>query len=650
MSSDPARAAALCRDALSAEPSSGEARLLLSEALRLTGDLEGARAAAEADAKARPQWFGAHRQLGVVLAQLGRAAEAAAALQKAGELNPSHPTIWRDLGDQLLAAGKDAFAQDAYARHGASKMLEPALMDAARALSLNDFQTAEPILTRHLEAYPNDVLALRMLSEAQARADRPDLAERSLRRCLELAPGFTLARHGLGQLLNGMGRYDEALAEAEELVRRDPNNKGSQRLLAATQNNRGEFEPSLAIYEAHLRANPQQPSIWMAYGHILKTVGRTEEAITAYRKSIELVPGLGLSYWSLANLKTFAFSDADVAAMEQQVRRWDLPEPERVNFHYALGKAYEDRGDAEAAFRHYQEGARRQRPLIKYSAARNEELISRTIEVFTPEFLAERAGAGCPDPDPIFVVGLPRAGSTLVEQVLASHSAVEGTMELPDMAAISMDLAGYERIAAGGSYLAVLADLDRDALRQLGERFLRTTRSQRKLGRAFFIDKTPNNFSLVGLIRLILPNAKVIDARRHPMACCFSCFKQHFALGQTFTYDLSDIGRYYAQYVRLMAHWDAVLPGFVHRVIFEDLASDPEPHIRALLDFCGLPFEAQCVQPHLTKRAVRTASSEQVRQPISASRIEEWRKFEAWLDPLKQALGPALQDWRAGAP
>jgi hypothetical protein len=223
-------------------------------------------------------------------------------------------------------------------------------------------------------------------------------------------------------------------------------------------------------------------------------------------------------------------------------------------------------------------------------------------------------------------------------------------MELPDLPAISMDLAGYERIAAGDSYLAALAGLDRDALRQLGERYLRTTRSQRKLGRALFIDKTPNNFSLVGLIRLILPNAKVIDARRHPMACGFSCFKQHFAQGQTFTYDLSDIGRYYAQYVRLMAHWDEVLPGFVHRVIFEELVSDPEPHIRALLDFCGLPFEAQCVQPHLTKRAVRTASAEQVRQPISASKIEEWRRFEAWLDPLAGALGPALRCWRDATP
>jgi tetratricopeptide (TPR) repeat protein len=335
MGSDPARAASLCRAALEAEPSNGDANLLLSEALRLTGDSDGAFTIAEAETKARPEWFGAHRQLGIVLAQLGRAAEAARALEKAGELNPAHPTIWRDLGDQLMRAGDISAAQSALARHGAGRTLDTPLIDAARALMSNDFKSAEPIIARYIEANPVDVLALRMLSEAQARADRPDLAEKTLRRCLDLAPGFGLARHNLGQLLNGLGRFDEAFEQVEELLKLDPDNKGSQRLLAATQINRGNFETALSVYESHLRSDDRQPTIWMSYGHVLKTVGRTKEAIKAYRRSIEIAPVLGLSYWSLANLKTFKFSRSDIEAMELQVRRWDLPEQERVNFHYA---------------------------------------------------------------------------------------------------------------------------------------------------------------------------------------------------------------------------------------------------------------------------------------------------------------------------
>jgi len=485
-----------------------------------------------------------------------------------------------------------------------------------------------------------------MLSEAQARGDRPDLAEKTLRRCLELAPGFGLARHGLGQLLNGLGRYDEALAEARELLRRDPNNRGSERLLAATQNNRGEFDEVLAIYERHLAANPMQPTIWMSYGHILKTVGRTAEAIAAYRKCIDIAPTAGLAYWSLANLKTFRFTDGDLEQMQAQLARFGLPELDRINFHYALGKALEDAGDADASFAQYSRGARQQRAIVNHDASRLSRSVDAAIALFTPSFFAERAGSGQTASDPIFVLGLPRSGSTLVEQVLASHSAVEGTMELPDLGQIAGAICGFERAAAGGTYLEMLPSLDGAALTALGERYLATTRVHRRLGRAYFIDKMPNNWPLVGLIQLILPNARIIDARRHPMACCFSCFKQHFALGQHFTYDFADLGHYYADYARLMRHWDSVLPGRVHRVIYEDLVADPETIIRSLLDYCGLSFEEACLRPHETQRAVRTASSEQVRQPIVAKTVEDWRPFEPQLADLKAALGDALTNWR----
>ena len=285
---------------------------------------------------------------------------------------------------------------------------------------------------------------------------------------------------------------------------------------------------------------------------------------------------------------------------------------------------------------------------VPYDADETTGRFARAKATYTHEFFRARAGAGCAAPDPIFIVGLPRAGSTLIEQILASHSQVEGTMELPDLISITRELrrAG----ARGGTYHDALAQLDRERLRELGEQYLERTRVHRKLGRPFFIDKMPNNFANIGLIQLILPNAKIIDARRHPLACCFSAFKQHFAHGQYFTYGLDNVGRYYRDYVDLMAHYDAVLPGRVHRVIYEDLVDDTETQVRQLLDYCGLPFEPECLRFFANERPVRTASSEQVRQPIYRSGVDHWRHYEAWLEPLKQALGPALDDYRATGP
>lgn len=640
---DPARAAELCRAVLAAEPGNGDAQLVLSEALRLQGDLEGALCLADSQRAARPDSFGAHRQAGVLLAQMERLGAAAAAFEKAAALIPQHPTIWRDLGDAYGRAGATADAQAAYARHGDLPPGEPNLVEAVRALGADNAARAQTILQEHLTRLPNDVSALRMLSEAQARMDQPALAEETLRRCLDIAPAFRLARHSLGQLLNGFGRYDEALEQVQILLAQDPNNRGTQRLLASTHNNRGEYAEAIAIYQKHLADGPAQPGTWASLGHLLKTVGRTDEAIDAYRKSLQLAPGLGLSYWSLANLKTFRFSPAEVAEMERQLSVRGAAEQDRINLHFALGKALEDAGEPERAFVNYEAGSALQRALTPYDARTATEAVDKAIAAFSQSFFSEREGFGSDAADPIFIVGLPRSGSTLVEQILASHSLVEGTMELPDLAGIVRDLGGE---AGGRSYLEVIKGMDGAALAALGERYLRTTRVHRKLGRRFFIDKRPNNWSFVGLIQLILPNAKIIDARRNPLSCCASCFRQHFALGQSFTYDLSDLGHYYRDYVRLMAHYDRVLPGRVHRVIHEDLTADPETHIRALLAHCGLPFEDACLRPHETKRPVMTASSEQVRQPIRAKTDEEWRKFESKLGPLIEALGPSLTSWR----
>ncbi len=638
--SAPAQAETLLRAVLEAEPDNGDAKLVLSEALRRRGDLAGARALAQSDALARPAWFGAQRQLGVILAAQGDALPASIALRRAAELNPAHPSIWRELGDQLALAGDAAGAESAYARYAAAPIAEPRLAAAARALAQADASAAYAILEAYLGQFPHDVVGLRLMSEAHARAGRYGEAEACLRRCIELAPGFAYARHALGQLLLGLGRVDDALAEVRRLLQREPANAGARRLLGAIYNERGDYDDAALTYQALLREDPRRAGSWVSLGHVLKTLGRTEEGVAAYRRAIDLAPERGDAFWSLANLKTVRLSDDDVAQMRAQLARGDLDPEQRVDMSFALGKALEQRNDAAGAFDAYAQGARLRRALAPYDHTRLSAAVEAQVATLDAGFFA-RAGAGAPQPDPIFVVGLPRSGSTLVEQILASHSAVEGTMELPDMHNLATALAASAG-AADGAYLAALAGLGGHDLSELGERYLASTRSHRKLGRAHFIDKMPNNWLHTGLIHLTLPNARIIDVRRHPMACGWSCFKQHFARGQDFSYDLADIGRYYADYVRLMAHLDAVLPGRVHRVIYEQLVADPEPHIRALLDHCGLAFEPACLRPHETARAVHTASSEQVRQPISAKGLDDWRAYEAQLGPLRDALGPVL--------
>lgn len=642
LSAEPARAEAIARALIADNPNHRDALFLLSEALRRQGKAQEARALLAPLTHATPPLFAAQNLYGRVLADLGEHREAASAFARGADAAPNHPHIWRDLSDQLRAAGDVEGAEHALLRHLAAADNEPRLVKASQALRGGDFATARPIIDAFVAEFPTDIAALRLLAEAQARADRPDQAEATLRRALALAPGFTYVRHSLAQLLIGLGRYGEAHAEAQELLRRSPADKGAKRLIAATLSHLGEEDAAIEAYQRTLSEDANQPRVWMSFGHVLKTMGRTQEGIDAYKKSIALTPGLGESYWSLANLKSHRFSDEDVAAMQAQLAGSTLSPEDRVNMLYALGKAREDRGDAAGAFAAYSDGAKLHRSFNAYNADAISAFVARSKTLITPAFFADRAGRGEPAPDPIFIVGLPRAGSTLVEQILASHSAVEGTAELPDIFALTQRIAGADRVAAGGTYLDVLADLDADALCALGQSYLDTTRTHRRLGRPFFINKMPNDFQHVGLIHLILPNAKIIDARRHPLACGWSCFKQHFAMGQNFTYDLGELGRYYADYVALMAHYDAALPGRVHRVIHEQLVTDPEPYIRALLDYCGLPFEDAVLRPHETQRAVRTASSEQVRKPISAKGLDDWKPYEPYLEPLKAALGPVL--------
>lgn len=482
-----------------------------------------------------------------------------------------------------------------------------------------------------------------MFAEVAARLRRYEDAENLLLRCLELAPSFAPARHNYAIILHHLNRPAEALRETELLLAQDPGDPGYRNLHAALLARIGDYAQSIDLYTNLLASHPRQPKIWMSYGHALKTHGREADSIAAYEKSIELLPSLGEAYWSLANLKTVRFTPGQIESMRAQLARADLGDEDRFHLHFAMGKALEDSCAYQASFEHYSHGNRIRRAGIHYSADDITAQVQRSKSLFSSEFLARRGNYGHSSSAPIFIVGLPRAGSTLIEQILSSHSLVEGTMELPDIPALAKSITqAVRRDGADTHYPDPLRDLSAAQCRELGERYLERTRIQRKSAAPHFIDKLPNNFLHIGLIQLALPNAKVIDARRHPLGCCFSGFKQHFARGQNFSYGLEDIGRYYHDYVELMAHFDTVLPGRVHRVCYESMVEDTESEVRRLLEYCGLPFEPQCLRFYENERAVRTASSQQVRQPIYRGGLEQWRHYEPWLGPLKSALGPVL--------
>jgi len=580
---------------------------------------------------------------GLALGALGKGDEAIAALRRAVHLKPDQPEAWRALGDHYTALEMREAADEAFAQHLRHSTRDPKLMPVALALAENRIPDAEGALREHLKRHPTDVLAIRMLAEVAARIGRTHDAETLLARCVQLAPGFRMARQNYAMVLHRQNKWAQSLEEVDRLLEDEPSNPGLRNLKAAVLGRIGEYEGSITLYRAVLRDYPRQPKVWMSLGHALKTANHNAESIEAYRRCIELAPQFGEVWWSLANLKTFRFTEADIATMRTQLARDDLGNDDRFHFHFTLGKAFEDRADYAASFEHYAQGNALRRKLIRYDAAENHDHVGRSRRLFTREFFAERAGRGCDSRDPIFIVGLPRSGSTLVEQILATHSQVEGTQELPDITMLARMIANRTTRSEGTAYPRALEKYSAEELRALGERYLQQTRIQRKTARPFFIDKMPNNFAHVGLIHLILPNAKIIDTRRHPLGCCFSCFKQHFARGQTFTYDLDEIGRYYRDYVELMAHFDAVLPGRVHRVFYEDMVGDTEAEVRRLLDYCGLPYEPDVLRFHENQRAVRTASSEQVRQPIFRDALEQWRHFEPWLGPLKQALGDVLE-------
>jgi tetratricopeptide (TPR) repeat protein len=562
--------------------------------------------------------------------------------------NARDANSYRALGRALRFLGAENEAMEAELGAIDASQHDPELRHAARALVANDASAAEHILRSIVAQRPDDAAAIRMLADVAIRTGFPRDAEKLARHALQLAPGFDYARSTLAAALDLLGLPAEALEELNRISGPVADDDETIALRAAILGRLGENEGAAQLFRELARRQPQTSGIWLNIGDHLRVVDDEPGAVEAYRRELELSPTNGEAWWSLANIKTFAFTDEDIASMDAALGSEGLSDVNRSQLHFALGKALEDRARDDAAFEHYRHGNAIRAADAHYEARASTELVEGMERLFTADFVSQRRDQGCKAKDPIFIVGLTRSGSTLIEQILASHSLVEGTGELPDVILLAKEL---EQSTPGGAivgwrnYPEILREPDAANLKRLGESYLERTRIQRRSDRPFFTDKMPNNWFHVGFIRLMLPNARIIDARRHPLACGFSNFRQHYAAGQEFTYDLKHFGAYYADYVRLMAHFDRVAPGSIHRLIYERLLIDPEAEIRRLLEFLDLPFEEACLRFYETKRSVRTVSAEQVRRPIDASGINHWKRFERWLDPLKHALGRSLESW-----
>ena len=634
---------------LAAAPGERDALLFVAIAQRFLGRIPEALDTLAALAQHQPRFSRLHEERGHCFVALKQAAQAIDAFLLAVNINHALPASWSMLEGLYRMSGQADNAAMA-ASHVATLRKLPREVVAATGLFMDgDLDVAEPLVRSFLLQHGNEVEAMRLLARIGMARKVFDDAELLLGAVLEIAPDYRTARSEYAEVLIELQKYSQARRELDRLLREDPANRPHyQGLHAVTSVGLGEHERAVALYRDLIAAAPGDADLHLSLAHALKTLGKRAEAIESYRRAEACRPGFGDAYWSLANLKTYRFTAEELARLKALQSAPEIAVIDRYHLHFALGKALEDQGDFADSFHYYQLGNALRRSKSNYRPEIIENNTRLQIEVCTREFFASRQGFGAPDRDPIFIVGLPRAGSTLIEQILASHSQVEGTQELPNVQQSVANLRGRDPDLNNPRYPRILPELQADEVRRLGEQYLADTRVYRGGQPAvpLFIDKMPNNFRHLGLIHLMLPNARIIDARREPMACCFSNLKQLFAKGQEFTYSNEDIARYYRTYLQLMQHWGEVLPGWILRVQHEDLVDDLEGSVRRILEFCGLEFEPQCIEFYKTVRSVRTASSEQVRQPIYREGLDHWKHFEPWLGPLKDALGDALVSYR----
>jgi tetratricopeptide (TPR) repeat protein len=630
---------------LEAEPDHADALYMKAASLRYLKRYEDALAVIDQLRSAAPEFGRGLQEEGHLHRALGDLDRALLCYQAAVRANPGLSAAWMAQADILQSKTMLAEAQAARAQAERIKRLPKQLQAATHHLYENRLLKAEGLCRTWLQSHPQDIEAMRLLAEVGNRLGVLDDAEFLLESAVEFAPDDMAVRIDYIRILRKRQKYEMALEQAEALHAREPNNPVFTSQLAIERMQTGDYDGALALFDAVLEQVPGDPATLTSRGHALKTWGKSDEAVESYRAAVAATPAHGDAWYALANLKTYQFTNLEFDVMREAEAAPGQTLQNRINLCFSLGKALEDREEYPASFEYYERGNALKKLQTRYTAEQMDAEFAAQKEFCTAELFERQGGKGDPSPDPIFIVGLPRAGSTLLEQILASHSQVDGTLELPNIIALSQHLRGRDKLSDRTRYPRVLHELEANQLAELGKRYIDETAIHRK-GAPFFTDKMPNNFRHIGLIKLILPNAKIIDARRDPMGCCFSGFKQLFAEGQEFTYGLEEIGRYYRGYVELMDHFDAVLPGQILRVIYEDVVADTEAQVRRILDYCGLPFEQACVDFHKTKREVRTASSEQVRQPINTKGLEAWKPFQPWLDPLKDALGPALTDWR----
>jgi tetratricopeptide (TPR) repeat protein len=568
-----------------------------------------------------------------------RAAEPAIeAFVHAVNLNPSLPASWRSLNQLFRMTGRQADAEHAAGQVAMLEALPPQILTAFSMFSDGEIHDAEQLVRRYLLTHGDHVEGMRLLAKIGMELDVTDDAELLLESALKIAPGHRVARYEYALVLLKRHKHVQAREQMEQLLRLDPDSRAYRTTYATVCTGFGGYDTALPLYREVLAETPGDPELHLSIAHALKTLGKTQEAIDSYRAAAAVRPNFGETYWSLANLKIYRFTDDEIARMRSEEASAGTQLVDRYHLCFALGKALEDRAEYAESFIYYERGNALKKTECRYRPDPLERNARLQASVCTREFFAARREVGCPDRSPILVIGLPRSGSTLVEQILASHSQVEGTMELADIPRMVQDLQGREAAGAAPRYPGMLAEMKPEDFRRLGEKYLSDTRLYRT-GKPRFIDKMPNNFRHLGLIHLILPNAKIIDARRDPMACCFSNFKQLFASGQQFTYSIEDIARYYRMYLDLMTHWENALPGKILRVEHESVVEDLETNVRRILDFCELEFEPGCMEFHKTERTVHSASSEQVRRPINREGVDQWRHYEPWLGPLKGALG-----------
>jgi tetratricopeptide (TPR) repeat protein len=637
----PLRAEEICRDYLLLNPGCKDHLRLLGHALMKQNRLQEAEQQIRLALALDPRSPLLLEDIGSIFAMQGRYAEAIPWFEGAIRLEPRLPLVHKKLGQALAAMGKGKEADQEFQEYLELDEGKEPVANAVKQLQAGLFDAAVDSLKTILKEYPQNVDAMRHLAGAYfGKKIQLDDAEALLRQATQMASDFIAAWLLLGTVLLDRNKYLDAIDAFREATKLAPENANAWGGLANALSRASYAEEGAKAYARSIALDAESPGIQMGYAHVLKTLGDQVAALQAYRSAIRLKPDFGEVYWSMANLKVFKFEDHEVAAMEKQLERDDLSNSAQIHFRFALGKAYEDIGDFDRAWHHYHEGNQTQRSEVQFDPTDFEVRQSKVMEVFSRELLQERSGNGLDVPDPIFIVGLPRSGSTLIEQILASHSLVEGTSELPILPKIAGSIGRYRRDKV--LYPEAVRDLRDKDWQAYGRQYMDESRRHRSTEKPFFTDKLPNNYSHVGLIHLILPNAKIINARRHPLDSVLGGYKQLFGKGQNFTYDMFEIAEYYKQYHAVMTHWHTVLPGKVLDVHYEETVLDLETQVRRILEFCGLPFEEQCLRFYETERAVKTASSEQVRQPIYRGALGKWRRYEkhigVWLEELDEII------------